>query len=136
MMWSVQILHASHPLCSNTWVLAPLTDECRVNVWATIKLDLILMIKIWICPLINLSLKINLQYMFTITKLSESGDLCGKINEFEVRVGIHHHPKRSDIAIQISRRRFCFYVLLFNNFMSFPVKVYEINMYLILYILL
>ncbi len=29
---------------------------------------------------------------------------------------------------------FCFYILLFNDFMSFPAKVYEINMYLLLYL--
>ncbi len=56
-----------------------------------------------------------------ITKLPESGDLCGNI---------------TDIAIQISRRRlFYFYILLFNDFMSFPaIKVYQINMYLLLYL--
>ncbi len=44
-----------------------------------------------------------------------------------------HHHKRSDIAIQISRRRlFCFCILLFNDFMSFLANVYEINMYLLL----
>ncbi len=29
---------------------------------------------------------------------------------------------------------FVFYILLFNDFMSFPAKVYEINMYLLLYL--
>ncbi len=53
-----------------------------------------------------------------ITKLPESGDLCGNITEFG--------------ALQISwRRLFCFYILLFNDFMSFPGKVYEINLYLL-----
>ncbi len=48
---------------------------------------------------------------------------------------IHCHPKQSDIAIHISRRRlFCFYIPLLNDFMSFPAKVYEINMYLLLYL--
>ncbi len=33
-------------------------------------------------------------------------------------------PKQIDIAIQISRRRlFCFYILMFNDFMSFPATV-------------
>ncbi len=68
----------------------------------------------------------------TITKLPESGDLCGNIIEFGVAF---RHPKRSDIAIQISKRRlFCFYILLFNDFMSFSAKVCEINMYLLLYL--
>ncbi len=58
-----------------------------------------------------------------ITKLPESRDECGNIT------------KQSDIAIQISRRKlFCFYILLFNDFMSFTAKVYEINMYLLLYL--
>ncbi len=44
-------------------------------------------------------------------------------------------PKRSDIAIQIPRRKlFCFYILLFNDFISFSARVYEINMYLLLYL--
>ncbi len=41
-----------------------------------------------------------------ITKLPESGDLCGNISEFEVAKDylahrskvIQHHPKQSDIA--------------------------------------
>ncbi len=74
----------------------------------------------------------------------ESGDLCGNITEFGVAEGspeptkwrwsfLHH--KRSDIAIQISRKKlFCFYIVLFNDFISFSAKVYEINMYLLLYL--
>ncbi len=65
-------------------------------------------------------------------KQPESGHLCGNITEFGVAEG---HPKRSDIAIQISRRKlFCFYILLFNDFISFSAKVYQINMYLLLYL--
>ncbi len=47
---------------------------------------------------------------------------------------ICRHPKRSDIAIQYTRRRlFCFYILLFNGFKSLQA---EINMYLLLYFVL
>ncbi len=77
-------------------------------------------------------------------KQPESGDLCGNIIEFGVAEGSpeptgrrwsFHHPKQSDIAIQISRRKlFCFYILLFNDFISFSAKVYEINIYLLLYL--
>ncbi len=44
------------------------------------------------------------------------------------------HPKRSDIAIQYTRQRlFCFYILLFIGCKSFQAKIYEINIYLLLY---
>ncbi len=76
-------------------------------------------------------------------KQPESGDLCGNITEFGVaewspepagQWWSFHHPKWSDIAIQYTRRRlFCFYILLFNGFKSFQAKIYEINMYLLLY---
>ncbi len=70
-----------------------------------------------------------------ITKLPDSGDLCGNITEFGVVEDDPPPPKQSDIAIQISRGRvYCFYILLFNDFMSFSAKVYEINMYLLLYL--
>ncbi len=61
-------------------------------------------------------------------KQPESGHLCGNITEFGVAEG---HPKRSDIAIQYTRRRlFCCYILLFNGLKSFQA---EINMYFLLY---
>ncbi len=76
-------------------------------------------------------------------KQPESGDLCGNITEFGVAEGSPEPsgwswsfrlPKRSDIDIQYTRRRlFCFYILLFNGFKSFQAKIYEINMYLLLY---
>ncbi len=78
--------------------------------------------------------------IYIITNLLESGDLCGNITEFgmtewSLALVIHLHPKLSDIAIQISKQRlFCFHILLFNDFMSFSAKVYEINMYLFLYL--
>ncbi len=76
-----------------------------------------------------------MQFYNNITKLPESGDLCGNITEFVWWKVIHHQPKQFNIIIQITRRRlFCFYILLFNDIMSFPVKVYEINMYLLLYL--
>ncbi len=81
---------------------------------------------------------------YIITRPPESGYLCGNIlwvtkgspERAGLRWSTHYcHPKLSDIAIQISRRRlFYFYTLLFNDFMSFPAKVYEINMYLLLYL--
>ncbi len=44
-----------------------------------------------------------------ITKLLESGALCGDITEFGVR-----HPKQNDIDTQHTRRRlFCVYAILF-----------------------
>ncbi len=58
------------------------------------------------------------------------GDIITKLAEY---AGLHHHPKQSDIAIQHTRwRLFCFYILLFNSFMSFEAKIYNINMYLFL----
>ncbi len=76
-------------------------------------------------------------------KQPESGDLCGDITEFGMAEGSpepagwrwsFRHPKRSDIAIQYTRRRlFCFYILLFSGFKSFQANIYEINMYLLLY---
>ncbi len=76
-------------------------------------------------------------------KQPESGDRCGNITEFGVAEGSPEptgwrwsfcHPKRSDIAIQYTRwRLFCFYILLFNGFKSFQAKIYEINMYLLLF---
>ncbi len=76
-------------------------------------------------------------------KQPESGNLCGNITEFGVAEGSpelagwrwsFRQPKRSDIAIQYTRRRlFSFYILLFNGFKSFQAKTYEINMYLLLY---
>ncbi len=46
------------------------------------------------------------------------------------------HSKRSDIVIQYTRLRlFCFYILLFNGFKSFQVKIYEIHIYLLLYLI-
>ncbi len=76
-------------------------------------------------------------------KQPESGDLCGNITEFRMAEGSPEpagwrwsfcHPKRSDIAIQYARLMlFCFYILLFNGFKSFQAKIYEINMYLLLY---
>ena len=40
----------------------------------------------------------------------------------------------SEFESEYTRRRlFCFYILLFNGFMSFQAKIYEINMYLLLY---
>ncbi len=54
-------------------------------------------------------------YQHIKAKQPKSGDLC-------------------DIAIQYTiRRLFCFYILLFNGFKSFQDKIYEINMYLLLY---
>ncbi len=80
----------------------------------------------------------------TYTFIPESGDLCGNITEFGVAEGSpkpawwrwsFRHAKFSDIAIQFSRRKlFCFYILLFNDFISFSAKVYEINMCLLLYL--
>ncbi len=79
-------------------------------------------------------------------KQPESGDLCDNITEFGVverspepigRRWSFRHPKRSDIAIQYTRRRlFCFYILLFNGFKSFQAKIYEINMYLLPYFII
>ncbi len=69
-------------------------------------------------------------------KQPESGDLCGNITEFGVAEGDPSAPppNQSDIALQYTRRRlFCFYILQFNGFKSFQAKIYEINMYLLLY---
>ncbi len=57
---------------------------------------------------------------------------CNTITVWNV---MHRHPKQIDIAILISRwRLFCYYILLFNDFMSFQDNVYQINMYLLLYL--
>ncbi len=87
--------------------------------------------------------KLHLDISDIKAKQPESGDLCGNIIEFGMAEGLPEpagqrwsfcHPKRSDIAIQYTRQSlFCFYILLFNGFKSFQAKIYEINMYLLLY---
>ncbi len=68
-----------------------------------------------------------------ITKLPESSDLCGNITEFGVAEG-HTLPCQTkwychtDLQIKVV----LFYILLFNDFMSFPAKTYETNMYVLL----
>ncbi len=85
----------------------------------------------------HLSNSDNILVWYLITKLHESGDLCGNIIEFGVATVIHCQLKRSDIAIQHARWRwFCFYILLFNGYMSFQDKISKIRMYLFLYLLL
>ncbi len=49
--------------------------------------------------------------------------ICGNITEFGVAEG---SPEPA--------RLFCFYILLFNGFKFFQAKIYEINMYLLLYL--
>ncbi len=96
-------------------------------------------------PLFSPLLKslLSVRYSGRKAKQPESGELCGNITEVGVVEGSPEptgrrwsfgHPKRSDIAIQYTRwRLFCFYILLFNGFKSFQAKIYQINMYLLLY---
>ncbi len=58
-----------------------------------------------------------------IMVLRESGVLCDNITEFGVEEVICLHTKRSDIAIQFTRRRLCcLYILLCNGFMSLQCR--------------
>ncbi len=73
---------------------------------------------------------------YYITKLPDSGVLYGINTEFKVAEDhlICLHPRRSDIFIQHSRRRlFCLNIILFYGFMAFEAKLYEENIYLLIY---
>ncbi len=77
-------------------------------------------------------------------KLPESGDLFGNITKFGVAEGSSEScGLRWSTATQTElilpyrspdERLFCFYILLFNDFMLFPANIYEINMYLSKYL--
>ncbi len=69
-----------------------------------------------------------------ITKLPEFGDLCGNITEFGVAEGFYLSSQgeadpppsqtkwycHTDLQMKVVKM---FYILLFNDFMSFPAKV-------------
>ncbi len=68
-------------------------------------------------------------------KQPESGDLCGNITEFEVVEGDPSTTPSEVILPYSTPDEGCFYcyILLFNRSKSFQAKIYEINMYLLLY---
>ncbi len=68
-------------------------------------------------------------------KQPESGDLCGNITEFGVVEGSPEPTTPNKVILPYSTPdEGCFYILLFNGFKSFQAKIYEINMYLLLYL--
>ncbi len=71
---------------------------------------------------------------YNITKLPESGDLCGNITEFEGSGDQQQQILPYTYSIP-DKGLFCFYILLFSyGFMSFHAKIYKINMYLLMYL--
>ncbi len=71
----------------------------------------------------------------TITKLPESGDLCGNITEFGVVEGDPLPPQTKWYChTDLQTKVVLFVFLLFNDFVISSYGIYEINMYLLLYL--